>query len=87
MTDEAGLPPTPAAVKLRLRDCSEHPRQLRTILAHAGLYELDRRLHSVWSQLPLRQLRVAETFVLLCTAAYLLIAKQAALRTALADGS
>jgi uncharacterized membrane protein YbhN (UPF0104 family) len=85
LTDEAGLPPTPAVVKLRLRDCSEHPRQLRTSRAHAGLYELDRRLHSVWSQLPLRQLRIAGTFVLLCTAAYVLIAKHAALRAALAE--
>jgi uncharacterized membrane protein YbhN (UPF0104 family) len=85
LTDEAEFPPTPSVVKLRLRDCSEHPRQLRTSRAHAGLYKLDRRLHSVWSQLPLRQLRIAGTFVLLCTAAYLLIAKQATLRTALAE--
>jgi len=72
-------------VKLRLRDCSEHPRQLRARRAYAGLHELDRRLQSFWSRLPLRQLRIAGTLALLCTAAYLVIAKQAALRTALAE--
>ncbi len=85
MTDEARSPPTPAVVKLRLRDCGEHPRHLRTSQAQAGLHQLDRRLHSVWSRLPLRQLRIAGTLALLCTAAYLVIAKQAALQTALAE--
>jgi putative heme transporter len=71
--------------KLRLRDCNEHPRQLRASRRSSTPHELDRHLHSLWARLPIRALRRIATGLLLAVAGYGLIAARKPIFSAMSD--
>src|ERR1700749_3217387 len=67
----------------RLRDCPGSVRRLRaTERALGGLHRLDRSLQAFWSRLPLRQLRIAGTVVVLAGGGYPVLVRRGSIEHA-----
>src|SRR6476646_10534955 len=73
-----------SATRPRLRDCRADVRELRAReRALCGLNRLDRTLHAFWKRLPLRELRIVGTLVLLGVVVYLLAVRRGSIERSL----